>query len=136
MPLRNRSKTKSKTESKKTAGELSERCRADLIEQLAALVHNGELSDEAREASLTLIGWLARRRPGDCTPRHGMRARALARMCERALTRALARLPVRTRVHALTILVARRRSLARACTRRLARVCAPAHTLKHSLSQP
>ena len=73
-------KTQSKSPANAVAqgsADLCERSRADLIEQLAALVQRGELPEEAREASLTLIGWLARRRPGDSTPRHGMRARSL-----------------------------------------------------------
>jgi hypothetical protein len=43
----------------------SERDRTRLIAELASLLHDGHLPEDARCASLTLIGWLARRMPGE-----------------------------------------------------------------------
>ncbi len=43
----------------------SECDRTRLIEELASLLRDCELPDEARHAGLTLIGWLARRMPGE-----------------------------------------------------------------------
>jgi hypothetical protein len=39
--------------------------RTRLIAELATLLRDCELPDEARHAGLTLIGWLARRMPGE-----------------------------------------------------------------------
>ena len=39
--------------------------RTRLIAELAGLLRDCELPDEARSAGLTLIGWLARRMPGE-----------------------------------------------------------------------
>jgi hypothetical protein len=43
----------------------SECDRTRLIAELASLLRDCELPDEARHAGLTLIGWLARRMPGE-----------------------------------------------------------------------
>jgi hypothetical protein len=43
----------------------SECDRTRLIAELATLLRDCELPDEARHAGLTLIGWLARRMPGE-----------------------------------------------------------------------
>jgi hypothetical protein len=42
-------------------GQVPESARKDLIAAIAAIVRREELSDEVRDAALTLIGWLARR---------------------------------------------------------------------------
>jgi hypothetical protein len=39
--------------------------RTRLIGQIVSLLREGSVPDEAREAGLTLIGWLARRMPGE-----------------------------------------------------------------------
>lgn len=39
--------------------------RTRLIGQIASLLRETSLPEEAREAGLTLIGWLARRMPGE-----------------------------------------------------------------------
>jgi hypothetical protein len=39
--------------------------RARLIAELASLVQSGQMPEDARSAGLTLIGWLARRMPGE-----------------------------------------------------------------------
>jgi len=39
--------------------------RTRLIGQIASLLREGSVPDEARKAGLTLIGWLARRMPGE-----------------------------------------------------------------------
>jgi len=39
--------------------------RARLISEIASLVQSGKLPDDAKAAGLTLIGWLARRMPGE-----------------------------------------------------------------------
>lgn len=43
----------------------SECDRTRLISELASLLRDCELPEEARHAGLTLIGWLARRMPGE-----------------------------------------------------------------------
>ena len=52
---------------------LCEESRTKLITELATMLRCDTLPDEMREAGLTLIGWLARRMPGDDTPSHGIR---------------------------------------------------------------
>jgi hypothetical protein len=49
-----------------------ERVRTQLIADIACLVQEGALPDEARAAGLTLIGWLARRMPGEAASRDGV----------------------------------------------------------------
>ncbi len=44
---------------------LDELTRTQLIGQLALLLRCDKVPDEARQAGLTLIGWLARRMPQD-----------------------------------------------------------------------
>jgi hypothetical protein len=39
--------------------------RARLIGELVSLLRSGTMPDDARAAGLTLIGWLARRMPGE-----------------------------------------------------------------------
>ena len=39
--------------------------RTRLIGQIASLLRESSIPDDAREAGLTLIGWLARRMPGE-----------------------------------------------------------------------
>jgi hypothetical protein len=48
--------------------DLSEGCRRRLIGDLANVLKSSQLPPEARQAGLTLIGWLARRFPHDTTP--------------------------------------------------------------------
>src|SRR5688500_10178855 len=43
----------------------AEEDRTRLICQIARLLRDGAIPDEARAAGLTLIGWLARRMPGE-----------------------------------------------------------------------
>ncbi len=40
--------------------------RTRLIEEIARLLGREPMPDDARTAALTLIGWLARRMPGEC----------------------------------------------------------------------
>jgi len=49
-----------------------ERVRTQLIADIACLVQEGALPDDARAAGLTLIGWLARRMPGEPASRGGV----------------------------------------------------------------
>lgn len=44
----------------------SEEDRTRLIGEIASLIRDARVPDEARCAALTLIGWLARRMPGEC----------------------------------------------------------------------
>ena len=44
---------------------MSEASRTRLIQQIAAVLRDTKLPLEARQAGLTLIGWLARRMPQD-----------------------------------------------------------------------
>jgi hypothetical protein len=44
---------------------MAEEDRTRLIEELVGLLRSGPIPEEARAASLTLIGWLARRMPGE-----------------------------------------------------------------------
>jgi hypothetical protein len=44
---------------------MSQSNRRKLIGEIAAVVRTREVPPEARQAGLTLIGWLARRMPGD-----------------------------------------------------------------------
>ena len=44
---------------------LDEASRTQLISQIASLLRTDQVPDEARQAGLTLIGWLARRMPQD-----------------------------------------------------------------------
>jgi hypothetical protein len=58
---------------------LEEAARTRLIGELAALLRRERLPDDARAAGLTLIGWLARRMPGEGPSQAGvveMRERA------------------------------------------------------------
>ena len=48
--------------------QLSESNRTRLIGQIATVLRNTELPPDARQAGLTLIGWLARRMPQDNVP--------------------------------------------------------------------
>jgi hypothetical protein len=50
----------------------SERDRTRLIAELASLLHECHLPEDARCASLTLIGWLARRMPGEAASTDGV----------------------------------------------------------------
>lgn len=50
----------------------SESARTKLIAELASLLRDCQLPDEARCAGLTLIGWLARRMPGETASRDGV----------------------------------------------------------------
>ncbi len=52
---------------------LSEDSRARLIGEIASVLHSKTVPPEAKQAGLTLIGWLARRMPDDRTPPHGIR---------------------------------------------------------------
>jgi hypothetical protein len=54
-----------------------ERCR--LIELIANVLRDESMPEEARRAGLTLIGWLARRMPGEHASDVGVRE-----MCEAA----------------------------------------------------
>jgi hypothetical protein len=44
---------------------MTQACRTKLIGEIASLLRNPELPAEARQAGLTIIGWLARRMPQD-----------------------------------------------------------------------
>ena len=46
--------------------------RTGLICQIARLLREGALPEDARAAGLTLIGWLARRMPGECASTDGV----------------------------------------------------------------
>jgi hypothetical protein len=48
-----------------TAKMACEEDRTRLIGQIASLLREGSVPEEARKAGLTLIGWLARRMPGE-----------------------------------------------------------------------
>ncbi len=50
----------------------SEDERTRLIGEIACLLRSDSIPDEARSAGLTLIGWLARRMPGETACRHGV----------------------------------------------------------------
>ncbi len=50
----------------------SEDERTRLIGEIACLLRGDSVPDEARSAGLTLIGWLARRMPGESACRHGV----------------------------------------------------------------
>jgi hypothetical protein len=47
---------------------LTESNRTRLIGQIAAMLQEPTVPAETRAAGLTLIGWLARRMPEDCSP--------------------------------------------------------------------
>jgi len=51
---------------------LAEQVRTRMIADLSCLVRDGCLPAEAREATLTLIGWLARQMPGEPSSRDGV----------------------------------------------------------------
>ena len=53
-------------------GQLPESVRKDLIAAIAEIVRNRELSDDVRDAALTLIGWLARRHGNECPCTRGV----------------------------------------------------------------
>lgn len=57
--------------------------RTQLIGAIAALLRDGSMPRECREAGLVLIGWLARRMPGEAASCDGV-----AEMCRRAAARA------------------------------------------------
>ena len=44
---------------------MSQASRTRLIGEIVAVVRQTDLPPEARKAALTLVGWLARRMPGD-----------------------------------------------------------------------
>jgi len=48
--------------------QLSETDRTRLIGEIVAVLAADDLPPEARDAGLTLVGWLARRRPQDQAP--------------------------------------------------------------------
>ncbi|MGK4001264.1 hypothetical protein WMF31_01465 [Sorangium sp. So ce1036] len=56
-----------------------EETRTRLIAQIASLLNDGTMPADARAAGLTLIGWLARRMPGEAPSRDGV-----DEMCRRA----------------------------------------------------
>ncbi|KYF60712.1 hypothetical protein BE15_20880 [Sorangium cellulosum] len=56
-----------------------EETRTRLIAQIASLLKEGTMPADARAAGLTLIGWLARRMPGEAASRDGV-----DEMCRRA----------------------------------------------------
>jgi len=47
---------------------LGERDRTQLIGEIASVLNQPTVPPEARQAALTLIGWLARRMPGEPSP--------------------------------------------------------------------
>ncbi len=49
-----------------------EETRTRLIAQIASLLNDGTMPADARAAGLTLIGWLARRMPGEAPSRDGV----------------------------------------------------------------
>jgi hypothetical protein len=49
-----------------------ERERVRLIGELSKLLHNPSVPDSAKAAGLTLIGWLARRQPGEDAHGYGI----------------------------------------------------------------
>jgi hypothetical protein len=51
---------------------VAEQVRIRIIADLSCLVRDGCLPAEAREATLTLIGWLARQMPGEPSSRDGV----------------------------------------------------------------
>jgi hypothetical protein len=55
--------------------------RTRLIAQIASLLREATMPADARAAGLTLIGWLARRMPGEAASRDGV-----DEMCQRAGT--------------------------------------------------
>ena len=52
---------------------LSQASRTDLIGQIATVIKKADTPKEARQAGLTLIGWLARRMPQDSVDRRTIR---------------------------------------------------------------
>ena len=60
----------------------SEEDRTRLIGDIASLIRDDRVPDEARCAALTLIGWLARRMPGECA--HDAGVDEMKRRCEHA----------------------------------------------------
>lgn len=50
----------------------SERDRTRLIAELASILRECSMPDDARSAGLTLIGWLARRMPGEAASTDGV----------------------------------------------------------------
>jgi hypothetical protein len=44
---------------------MTQACRTKLIGEIASLLDSPEVPPEARQAGLTIIGWLARRMPQD-----------------------------------------------------------------------
>jgi len=94
----------------------SERDRTRLIAELASLLHECHLPEDARCASLTLIGWLARRMPGEAASadgvEHARRQTAAREIDGRTITTATApksALGARIRVESRSIVVRARR---------------------------
>lgn len=52
---------------------LAEDARTRLIGEIASLLRSETVPDDARAAALTLIGWLARRMPGEAASTAGVR---------------------------------------------------------------
>jgi hypothetical protein len=50
----------------------AEQERTRLIREIAAVLRDASMSDEARSAGLTFIGWLARRMPGEAASTAGV----------------------------------------------------------------
>lgn len=50
--------------------DISEASRTRLIGQIATMLRQSEVPPEAKQAGLTLIGWLARRLPQDAIESH------------------------------------------------------------------
>jgi hypothetical protein len=50
----------------------AEEDRTRLIGEIANLLRDAEVPEDARAAALILIGWLARRMPGEVACRHGV----------------------------------------------------------------
>lgn len=61
----------------------AEQDRTRLIGEIASVLSDGTVPAEARAAALTLIGWLARRMPGEQACRDGVEEMA-RRACARA----------------------------------------------------
>jgi len=64
--------------------------RTRLIGEIAHLLAVERMPEDTRTAALTLIGWLARRMPGECAHALGVEEAISRRGGDRALTAALA----------------------------------------------
>ncbi len=60
-------------------GHLAERHRVRLIADISKLLHDPCVPESAKSAGLTLIGWLARRQPGEAAHGYGVTEAANAR---------------------------------------------------------